>query len=71
MSGNIQQGWEKMAPYVLEMREVNDYPRLFIEWEFLYNALMEYGEQHPEIGIKQTSTAGMDKIMGLDAETKK
>jgi hypothetical protein len=57
MSGNIKRGWEKKAPYVLEMREVHSVPQLFIEWENLYNTLMEYGEQHPELGIHETSRA--------------
>jgi hypothetical protein len=71
MSGNIKQGWEKKAPYLLEMREVYNVPRLFIEWENLYNTLMEYGEQHPELGIQKTSKDGLDTIYGIDTKKKK
>ena len=53
MSGIIKQGWEKKAPYVLEMREAHSFPRLYIEWEYLYNELMKYAEEHPELGIKK------------------
>ena len=48
MSGNIKHDWEKMAPSVLEWREEDNRPRLMIEWEHLYNAIMKYLEEHPE-----------------------
>jgi hypothetical protein len=71
MSGNIKQHWEKQAPYVLEMRELHNIPRLFIEWEYLYDALMKYGEEHPELNIITTSTGGMNTMYGMDVGTEK
>ncbi len=51
MGGNVKTSWERQAPYVLEMREKYN-TRVWIEWEYLYNALMKYAEEHPEQGIK-------------------
>ncbi len=51
MGGMIKASWENQAQYVLEMREKYNSPRAWIEWEYLYNALMEYAEEHPERGI--------------------
>lgn len=34
-------------------------PRLFIEWEYLYNELMKYGEQHLELGITDSTMEGI------------
>jgi hypothetical protein len=52
MGGMIKASWENQAQYVLEMREKYNSPRAWIEWEYLYNALMKYAEEHPERGIK-------------------
>ncbi len=37
-----------MEPFIPELRE-NAYPRAYIETEYLYNKLMEYIQEHPEI----------------------
>ena len=51
-SGTIKLGWEKMKGYIYEVRKRNNMPRWSIEYEYLYNKVMEYAEQHPELQIK-------------------
>ena len=51
-SADIMFTWEKIKPMVYEYRKRNDYPRYYIEFEYLYNTLIEYAEQHPELQIK-------------------
>jgi len=40
--------WELFEPYIGELR-VRMYPRLFSETEYLYNELVKYIKEHPEI----------------------
>jgi hypothetical protein len=47
-SGTIRLGWEKMRDYIYEVRKRNNMPRWSIEYEYLYNKVMEYAEQLPE-----------------------
>jgi hypothetical protein len=41
--------WEKLAPVVYESRKRWDYPRMLSEFEYLYDELMKYVEEHPEL----------------------
>ena len=50
-SGSIRMGWEKLKPYIMESRKRLNWPRYGIEYEYLYNAMIEYAEQHPELQI--------------------
>ncbi len=54
MGGIIKTHWEKLSPYVIEMREKTKTPRAWIEWEYLYNELMRYAEKHPERSIQES-----------------
>jgi hypothetical protein len=49
MTGNIRTFWEKTMPIIGELRVDQDWPRLLIETEFLYNELMKYNKEHPEL----------------------
>ena len=48
MFGVVTRDWEKLAPYVGEYRELIGSPRAWIEWEYLYDKLMEYARENPE-----------------------
>ncbi len=52
ISSDIMVTWEIIKPMAYEFRKRNDYPRYLIEFEYLYNTLIEYAEQHPEMQIK-------------------
>ena len=54
MGALVKTSWEKQAPYILEMREKHNLPRGWIEWEYLYNALMNYAEENPERSLTET-----------------
>jgi len=41
--------WEKIAPVVYESRKRMNYPRMLSEFEYLYDELMKYIEEHPEL----------------------
>ncbi len=41
--------WEKLAPIVYEGRKRMNYPRWLSEFEYLYDVLMKYIEEHPEL----------------------
>ena len=41
--------WEKIAPIIYEMRKRRNYPRALSEFEYLYDELMKYIEEHPEL----------------------
>jgi len=41
--------WEKIAPVVYESRKRYNYPRMLSEFEYLYDELMKYIEEHPEL----------------------
>ena len=41
--------WEKIAPVVYEGRKRMNYPRMLSEFEYLYDELMKYLEEHPEL----------------------
>jgi len=50
MTGTTTLFWRKMEPFIDEIRR-RAYPRAYIETEYLYNALMDYIKEHPEIEI--------------------
>ena len=41
--------WEKFAPFADEIREYVKNKRWASEWEFLYNELIKYLDEHPEL----------------------
>jgi hypothetical protein len=41
--------WEKIEPVAEELRVYRKAPRIFSETEYLYNELMKYMKEHPEI----------------------
>jgi len=47
--GNTRRFWEKLEPIMAELREVREFPRAWAETEYLYNELMKYIEEHPEL----------------------
>ena len=49
MTGNILNFWNKLMPIIDGAREALNWPRLLIETEYLYNELMKYIKEHPEI----------------------
>jgi hypothetical protein len=50
MTGTTTMFWKKMEPFIEEIRRIA-YPRAYSETEYLYNALMDYVREHPEIEI--------------------
>ena len=49
MTGQTKQIWEKLEPVVEELREDYNYPRYVSEFEYLYDELMKYIDEHPEL----------------------
>ena len=47
--GTTRRFWEKMEPFMSDVREVQEFPRAWAETEYLYNELMKYIEEHPEL----------------------
>jgi hypothetical protein len=41
--------WEKMGPFEIESRKRLNQPRAWDDFEYLYNELMKYHEEHPEL----------------------
>jgi len=50
-SGGVKNLWRKFQPLIYEERERHNWPRWGIEWEYLYDTLMDYAEKHPELQI--------------------
>ena len=48
--GIIVMWWSSFGPFILGYRKINN-PRHFIEAEYLYNKVVEYGKGHPELMI--------------------
>ena len=48
-SGIIRSMWEKFDPIKYEVRKELEWPRLFIECEYLYYEIMKFHKEHPEI----------------------
>jgi hypothetical protein len=49
MAGDTIRYWDQTKPMVMQMRSDLKYPRLQSETEFLYNRLIQYLDQHPEL----------------------
>ena len=50
-SGGVKNLWRKFQPLIYEQRERHNWPRWSIEFEYLYDTLMDYAEKHPELHI--------------------
>ena len=48
-SGLTQGFWKKIEPFISDIREIRVNPRFWVETEYLYNELMKYIEEHPEL----------------------
>lgn len=51
ISGNVISFWERYGKAIGEMRSENNWARLMVELEYLYGRIVEYGGEHPELGI--------------------
>ena len=51
LSGPIIWYWEKYGPGYRELRREMNFPRLYVEVEYLYDRIKEYGMEHPELGV--------------------
>ena len=49
MAGVTRLLWEKYGPFFIYARPRMNLPRLASEWEYLYNELIKYMEEHPEL----------------------
>jgi hypothetical protein len=49
IAGITRKFWEMHAPMIKEIREFTEQPRFLSETEYLYNRLMKYMEEHPEL----------------------
>ena len=47
--GNITLSWELLKVLMKERRIQKNWPRWFIEAEYLCKKIVEYGEKHPEL----------------------
>ncbi len=47
--GITRRFWEKMEPFMSDVREHQEFPRAWAETEFLYTELIKYLEEHPEL----------------------
>ena len=48
-SGLIRKMWDKFVPIKDEVRSELGWSRLFIEYEYLYDELMKFHKEHPEV----------------------
>ncbi len=49
LHGPVIEVWNKIQPIIDEWRERWNYPRQWSEFEYFYNELMKYMEEHPEL----------------------
>jgi len=49
ITGMTRMYWEKLVPIIEEGRRAMSLPRWYSETEYLYNELMRYLEEHPEL----------------------
>ncbi len=47
--GTTRRFWEKMEPFMSDVREAQTFPRAWAETEYLYIELMKYLDEHPEL----------------------
>jgi len=50
LHGEVKLFWEKYGPFLKEQRVVENYPRAWIEAEYLYNRIIDYGRRHLQQG---------------------
>jgi len=50
-SGAIRVGWEKYKAMAYEARRKYNWPRWSVEFEYLYDTMMDYARKHPELKI--------------------
>jgi hypothetical protein len=55
-SGTINWYWEKFGPGIKQVREALHFPRIMIEFEYLYGKVNEYAKLHPELMISAPSS---------------
>ena len=48
-SGMTRRFWQKLEPFMADVREIQRFPRAWSETEYLYNELMKYLGEHPEL----------------------
>jgi len=51
MIGYFKRDWEKWGPLIKQYRVIRNDPRWWVEAEYLYNRLAEFGRQNPEYNI--------------------
>jgi hypothetical protein len=49
MTGTFREFWGKLMPVISEFRTLTEWPRAFIETEYLYQELTKYLKEHPEL----------------------
>ncbi len=49
MCGMTMTYWEKILPVTVDARRLMEYPRFLSESEYLYNELIKYTDDHPEL----------------------
>jgi hypothetical protein len=49
MSSYIEGYYDKLQPYISELRTSYSMPRMLSETEYLYNQFVKYSEKHPEV----------------------
>jgi hypothetical protein len=50
-SGAVKNLWRKYQPLLYEERKRHNWPRWAIEFEYLYDTLIDYADKHPELQI--------------------
>ena len=55
-SGAIRVGWEKYKAMAYEARSKYNWPRWSVEFEYLYDTMMDYARKHPELKIIPDTT---------------
>ncbi len=55
IGGGVKNDWEKIKDHTYKMRKISGMPRMWIEWEYLYLAMMKYAEENPERSIQDAS----------------
>ena len=52
LGGVVKNDWENIKDHTYKMRNISGMPRMWIEWEYLYHAMMKYAEENPERSIQ-------------------
>ena len=51
MSGMITRWWNNYENHVILVRKERNFPRYMVEVEYLVKRILDYGREHPELGI--------------------